>query len=154
MRQVAFDDVPAHHNGSAQTFSSGMGAKLKQELQAEMTRLKRARSAASIDDSAQVSSESAKEELERESPAETHHRRQRQSLNKGHTEVVPEVHELRPEMLADARARLVSGLKRYFHQKRIEGLLSSTGMRVLDNACDVSIDNAEEPLALWEILEK
>ena len=39
----------------------------------------------------QVSSESAKEELERESPAETHHRRQRQSLNKGHTEVVPEV---------------------------------------------------------------
>ena len=53
-RQVAFDDVPAHHNGSAQTFSSGMGAKLKQELQAEMTRLKRARSAASIDDSAQV----------------------------------------------------------------------------------------------------
>ena len=31
-----------------------MGAKLKQELQAEMTRLKRARSAASIDDSAQV----------------------------------------------------------------------------------------------------
>ena len=54
-RQVAFDDVPAHHNGSAQTFSSGMGAKLKQELQAEMTRLKRARSAASIADSAQVS---------------------------------------------------------------------------------------------------
>ena len=53
-RQVAFDDVPAHHNGSAQTFSSGMGAKLKQELQADMTRLKRARSAASIDDSAQV----------------------------------------------------------------------------------------------------
>ena len=37
-----------------------------------------------------------------------------------------QVHELRPEMLADARARLVSGLKRYFHQKRIEGLLSST----------------------------
>ena len=28
------------------------------------------------------------------------------------------------------------------------------GMRVLDNACDVSIDSAEEPLALWEILEK
>ena len=54
-RQVAFDDVPAHHNGSAQTFSSGMGARLKQELQAEMTRLKRARSAASIADSAQVS---------------------------------------------------------------------------------------------------
>ena len=28
------------------------------------------------------------------------------------------------------------------------------GMRVLDNACDVSIDSAEEPLALWDILEK
>ena len=28
------------------------------------------------------------------------------------------------------------------------------GMRVLDNACDVSIDSAEEPLALWDILEQ
>ena len=43
-----------------------------------------------------------------------------------HRSNVLQVHELRPEMLADARARLVSGLKRYFHQKRIEGLLSST----------------------------
>ena len=43
----------------------------------------------------------------------------------------PQVHELRPEMLADARARLVSGLKRYFHQKRIEGLLSSTVSAVM-----------------------
>lgn len=34
-------------------------------------------------------------------------------------------------MLADARARLVSGLKRYFHQKRIEGLLSSTVSAVM-----------------------
>lgn len=36
-----------------------------------------------------------------------------------------QMHELRPELLADARARLVSGLKRYFHQKHVEGLLSS-----------------------------
>ena len=39
--------------------------------------------------------------------------------------MLPQVNELGPELLADARARLVSGLKRYFHAKHLEGLLSS-----------------------------
>ena len=32
---------------------------------------------------------------------------------------------LRPDELAEARVRLAVGLKRYFHGKRMEGLLSS-----------------------------
>ena len=32
---------------------------------------------------------------------------------------------LTPDELAEARVRLVVGLKRYFHGKRMEGLLSS-----------------------------
>lgn len=45
--------------------------------------------------------------------------------------------------------RLVAGLKRYFHAKRGEGLLSVRGMQILDHACDIAIDQAEQPLALW-----
>ena len=36
-----------------------------------------------------------------------------------------QVRELGPELLADARSRLIAGLKRYFHAKRLEGLLSA-----------------------------
>ncbi len=36
-----------------------------------------------------------------------------------------QIHELGPELLADARSRLIAGLKRYFHAKRLEGLLSA-----------------------------
>ena len=36
-----------------------------------------------------------------------------------------QVRELGPELLADARSRLLTGLKRYFHSKRLEGLLSA-----------------------------
>lgn len=50
------------------------------------------------------------------------------------------------EVLAEARARLVAGLKRYFHAKRGEGLLSSEGLRILDYACDTAADRAGEPL--------
>lgn len=39
--------------------------------------------------------------------------------------VCAQVHELGPELLADARSRLIAGLKRYFHAKRLEGLLSA-----------------------------
>jgi hypothetical protein len=38
------------------------------------------------------------------------------------------------------------GLKRYFHAKRGEGLLSPTGLRILDHACDRAIDCSGEPL--------
>ena len=39
--------------------------------------------------------------------------------------MVLQVRELGPELLADARSRLLTGLKRYFHSKRLEGLLSA-----------------------------
>ena len=62
--------------------------------------------------------------------------------------------EATPSDQADVRSRLVVGLKRYFHSKRIEGLLSSRGLRILDNACDAAIEDPFVPLALWETLEK
>ena len=50
---------------------------------------------------------------------------------------------LHEEMVAEHRMRLIAGLKRYFHRKRHEGLLSTQGLRLLDNACDTCTD---EPL--------
>ncbi len=40
----------------------------------------------------------------------------------------------------------MAGLKRYFHAKRSEGLLSMEGLRILDYACDVAADRALGPL--------
>ena len=51
-----------------------------------------------------------------------------------------------PEVEVEARIRLVMSLKRYFHAKRAEGLLSAEGLRLLDHACDVAIDRADRPL--------
>jgi hypothetical protein len=39
-----------------------------------------------------------------------------------------------------------AGLKRYFHAKRGEGLLSAQGLRILDYACDRAMDQAHAPL--------
>ena len=50
------------------------------------------------------------------------------------------------QVTAEARARLVAGLKRYFHAKRSEGLLSMEGLRILDYACDVAADRSLDPL--------
>lgn len=58
------------------------------------------------------------------------------------------------EVLMEMRVRLVSGLKRYFHGKRAEGLLSSKGMQILDHACDTAMDTAEAPLAIWDAVER
>ena len=58
------------------------------------------------------------------------------------------------QVLIEARIRLVSGLKRYFHGKRTEGLLSARGMQLLDYVCDAQIDHAHEPLCLWEHIEQ
>lgn len=57
------------------------------------------------------------------------------------------------EVIQESRVRLVSGLKRYFHSKRAEGLLGSKGMQILDYACDVQTDNEEEPLFMWKLIE-
>jgi hypothetical protein len=43
--------------------------------------------------------------------------------------------KMREEMKAESRTRALHGIKRYFHRKRQEGLLSSYGLRMLDNAC-------------------
>lgn len=50
------------------------------------------------------------------------------------------------EALSESRMRLVAGLKRYFHAKRGEGLLSAQGLRILDYACDRAMDQAHAPL--------
>lgn len=49
--------------------------------------------------------------------------------------------------------RLVAGLKRYFHDKRKQGLLSGRGMVVVDHACDVAMDTSASPLDMWSSLE-
>lgn len=54
--------------------------------------------------------------------------------------------EKKREDRAEARARLAIGLKRYLFDKRKEGLLSAQGARVLSDACDAAIQNAERPL--------
>jgi hypothetical protein len=47
---------------------------------------------------------------------------------------------LHEEMVAEHRLRVIAGMKRYFHRKRNEGLLSSVGLRTLDHACDTCMD--------------
>lgn len=58
------------------------------------------------------------------------------------------------QILVDARARLVMGLKRYFHGKRAEGLLSASGMQLLDYACDHQMDSPDQPLFMWALIER
>ena len=58
------------------------------------------------------------------------------------------------QVLAEARVRLVAGLKRYFHDKRGQGLLSGRGIVVLDHACDVAMDASASPLVMWSSLER
>ncbi|KAI8472713.1 MAG: Sodium/hydrogen exchanger family-domain-containing protein [Monoraphidium minutum] len=57
------------------------------------------------------------------------------------------------EELADARMWLVSGLKRYFHAKRMQGLLSARGLRILDHGCDTLLDDPYRPLELWDVID-
>ena len=45
---------------------------------------------------------------------------------------------LRPDELAEARVRLAVGLKRYFHGKRMEGLLSSRVRLLSIERCSAS----------------
>ena len=58
------------------------------------------------------------------------------------------------QMTEEARLRLVAGLKRYFHHKRAEGLLSARGMQLLDWACSLQMDQANRPLFLWSHIER
>jgi hypothetical protein len=48
-----------------------------------------------------------------------------------------------------------AGLKRYFHAKRMEGLLSARGLRILDSGCDELLEGEEgKPLQLWAIIRR
>jgi hypothetical protein len=55
---------------------------------------------------------------------------------------------------AERRVRLALGLKRYFHHKRLEGLLSNQALRVLDNIMDTIIDQPVKPQPAWQQLER
>ena len=57
-------------------------------------------------------------------------------------------------MLAEMRVRLLAGLKRHYVAKRLAGLLSVDGLRILQYACDVASDKATKPLQVWASLEK
>lgn len=56
--------------------------------------------------------------------------------------------------LAEMRSRLLAGLKRHFVGKRLAGLLSVAGLRILTYGCDRAADSAAEPLRLWSALER
>lgn len=58
------------------------------------------------------------------------------------------------QVVVEARVRLVAGLKRYFHAKRGEGLLSAEGMQLLDHACDLAMDRADHPLNIWSTVRR
>jgi hypothetical protein len=63
----------------------------------------------------------------------------------------------RPETgsaVEELRVRLANSLKRHFHAKRADGLLSGRATRVLDTACDEAIDEPAAPLRLWEAVER
>ena len=58
------------------------------------------------------------------------------------------------QVLSEGRIRLVSGLKRYFHDKRARGLISAEGVQLLDHACSAAKDQPSERLSIWRNIEK
>ncbi|KAL3155128.1 Son of sevenless 1, variant 2 [Trebouxia sp. C0009 RCD-2024] len=58
------------------------------------------------------------------------------------------------EVLSEERIRLVSGLKRYFHEKRGRGLISAEGVQLLDHACSAAVDQSSQRLNIWTNIEK
>ncbi|KAL3141541.1 Son of sevenless 1, variant 2 [Trebouxia sp. C0010 RCD-2024] len=58
------------------------------------------------------------------------------------------------EVLSEGRIRLVSGLKRYFHEKRGRGLISAEGVQLLDHACSAAVDQSSQRLNIWTNIEK
>ncbi|GMH41796.1 hypothetical protein BSKO_09706 [Bryopsis sp. KO-2023] len=53
------------------------------------------------------------------------------------------------EIIQEARIRLLAGMKKYFHEKRMAGLLSSRGLRILDSGCDIGMNHPDRPLDTW-----
>ena len=58
------------------------------------------------------------------------------------------------QVLSEGRIRLVSGLKRYFHEKRGRGLISAEGVQLLDHACSAAVDQSSQSLNIWSNMEK
>lgn len=54
------------------------------------------------------------------------------------------------QYLAECRASLLAGLKRYFRFKAAEGLLSKASLRALEYACDRGLTRPGQPLMLWK----
>ena len=48
----------------------------------------------------------------------------------------------------------MSGLKRYFHEKRGRGLISAEGVQLLDHACSAAVDQSLQRLNIWTSIEK
>lgn len=65
---------------------------------------------------------------------------------------MPAMHKCTKKSCQPASPPLPTGLKRYFHAKRMEGLLSARGLRILDNGCEVLLESPEKPLHLWCII--
>ena len=57
-------------------------------------------------------------------------------------------------MTCTPRPRPPPGLKRCFHAKRMQGLLSARGLRILDYGCDTILDDPYQPMALWDVIER
>ena len=57
-------------------------------------------------------------------------------------------------MESEARVRLVAGLKKYYHAKQREGLLSGRGTQILDWACSIAMDEPDRPLHIWQIVHR
>ena len=58
------------------------------------------------------------------------------------------------EGLAEARTRMMWGIKRYIYSKRQEGLLSPDGARILAYACDSAIEDSGNSLDIWTSVNK
>eukprot|EP00798_Chlamydomonas_sp_ICE-L_P030883 gene30883-35931_t len=65
-----------------------------------------------------------------------------------------EPEEMMTEAAAEYRERLLSGLKRAFHSRNQEGLLSTRGLRILDKCLDGALEESEEELDVWERVER
>ena len=66
----------------------------------------------------------------------------------------PLKHACAAQLEGEARLRLVAGLKKYFHSKQREGLLSAEGTQLLDWACSMAMDDAARPLGLWQNIHR
>eukprot|EP00884_Botryococcus_braunii_P005640 jgi/Botrbrau1/15077/Bobra.0286s0006.2 len=53
----------------------------------------------------------------------------------------------------EMRERLVLGLKRFFHHRRMEGLLTSAGLGILDDVCHDALFHPDQPLRMYHLLK-